>query len=148
MKKNKLLQDPVLKKELLVWQIIKFLYKHKRLILGRVGLTCSQFDILLTIYSFSDVKEEIIQVDLADKSGIDPMTTSTILRNLEKKELITRCRSATNTRTVVVQLTDKGLKMLQLAVEQIKLSNRTVYENIDEDGLKQQLLELTERLNN
>jgi len=140
-------QDPVLKMDILIWRIFKLLTKNKKQILDSLGLTCSQFEILSAIYYYSVFRTEIIQVDLSEKTEIDPMTTSIILRNLERKELITRCRSTVNTRTVLVKLTEKGSELLKKATMQIRLSCTKLYESIDKDKLTSQLLKLSEKLN-
>jgi len=141
-------QDPILKMDILMWRVIKLLIKNKKHVLEKFGLTCSQFDILYAINYFSNIQTEIIQINLSEKANIDPMTTSTILRNLERKGFITRCRSTVNTRTVLVKLTDTGLSLLEEAFVQIKSSSRKIYEDIDRDRLSSQLLKLSNKLNN
>jgi len=148
MKTKDLVYDPILKMDILLWRIFKLLIKNKRCALERVDLTCSQFDILFAILYFSLNRTEIIQISLSERTGIDPMTTSTILRNLERKGLVTRCRSTINTRTILVNLTEKGLKLLEQAAKQIKTSCEKIYENVDEEELLSQLLKLSEKLNN
>jgi len=148
MDQKRILQDSILKTDILMWRFIKLLVKRKKQVLDKFGLTYSQFDILSAISYFSAIRTEIIQIDLAEKTVIDPMTTSTILRNLEKKRLITRHRNTQNTRTVIVKLTDKGVYLLEEANSQIKLSNMKIYENIDSDQLNSQLLKLVDNLNN
>ena len=76
------------------------------------------------------------------------MTTSTILRNLEKKGLITRRRNTVNTRTVLVELTDSGLDLLRKATMQIKISSKRIYKEMDKEWLISQLLKLSDKLNN
>lgn len=141
-------QDPVIKMDILILQIFKLLMKNKKQILDKLGLTCSQFDILTAIHYFSTIKTDTIQMDLSEKTGIDPMTTSTILRNLERKELITRRRSMINTRTVLVGLTPEGSKLLEQATMRIRLSRTEIYRNIDKDKLTTQLLKILKKLNN
>lgn len=148
MKTKDLVYDPVLKMDILLWRIFKLLIKNKRCALEKVDLTCSQFDILFAILYFSLNKVEVIQISLSERTGIDPMTTSTILRNLERKRLVARRRSTTNTRTVLVNLTDKGMKLLEEATKQIKSSCEKIYENVDKEELLSQLLKLSEKLNN
>jgi len=142
-----ILQDPLLKVDILMWRVTKLLIKNKKQILERFSLTCSQFEILSAINYFSRIKKEIIQIDLSEKADIDPMTTSTILRNLEKKKLITRHRSPTNTRTVIVRLTSEGITLLNKAFEQIKLSSDLIYQEVNKDHLISQLLKLSDKLN-
>lgn len=148
MNQKEISQDPIFKMDILMWRVIKLLIKNKKQVLEKFGLTCSQFDILSAINYFSKIKTEIIQVNLSEKADIDPMTTSTILRNLEKKGLITRHRNTVNTRTVLVELTDSGTDLLAKAAIEIQLSNEKMYKEIDKDRLTSQLLKLSNKLNN
>jgi MarR family transcriptional regulator, organic hydroperoxide resistance regulator len=56
------------------------------------------------------------QIDLADKTSIDVSTLSRVVTRLVKMGLVTRTRSATNSREVVVQLTAKGVSVLTEAI--------------------------------
>jgi len=147
MNKRVILEDPIFKMDILVWRVIKLLMKSKRHTLEKFGLTCSQFDILSAIDYYSNIKTEIIQTNLSEKAEIDPMTTSTILRNLERKGLIRRNRGTVNTRIVIVELTDDGYELLEKAALQIKLSNKIIYNEIDKSWLTSQLMRLSDKLN-
>jgi len=147
MNQKEIWRDPILKMDILMWRVIKLLIRRKKHILERFGLTCSQFDMLSAINHYSTLKSEIIQINLSEKTDIDPMTTSTILRNLEKKGLITRRRNIENTRTIIVRLTDEGIRLLEEACLLIKLSNMKLYENVDKEHLISQLLKLYNKLN-
>src|SRR5215468_1091343 len=52
------------------------------------------------------------QIDLAGQTSIDVSTLSRVVTRLVKMALVTRTRSATNNREVVVRLTAKGAAML------------------------------------
>jgi len=133
--------------DILVWYVIKLLIKNKKQILEKHTLTCSQFEILSAIYHFPNKKKGIIQMDLSEKTNIDPATTSMILRNLQKKNLITRQRSPVNTRSILVELTNKGSDVLKKASLQIRKHNKLIYGGIDETQLTIQLTELSNNLN-
>ncbi|WP_051698034.1 MarR family winged helix-turn-helix transcriptional regulator [Prevotella sp. 10(H)] len=147
MNKEEELQDPLLNLDILLWRTIKVLTKHRRHILERFGITCSQFEILCALHYFSSIRAEIIQIDLAEKTDIDPMTTSTILRTLQKKKYITRNRSAVNTRTVIVEITQDGIDLVEKASVQIKNSNKEIYQDINKKLVSSQLLKLLNRIN-
>ena len=132
----------------LMSKISRSLGKTKKAILDEFELTCSQFEILSAIYQISLNNNEVIQIELAEKTQIDPMTTSTILRNLEKRELITRQRGLVNTRTVEVELTELGLKMYYEAQIKINQMQKEVYQNMDDQDFMNQLLLLSNKLNN
>lgn len=139
-------QDHISKMDTLIWRVIKLFIRNKKLILENLNLTCSQFEILSAIHHLQGVKTDIIQAELSEKAPIDPMTTSTILRNLQKKGLITRQRSVINTRTVIVELTKDGIELLEKAYHQIRLSSELIYQDINQKYLASQLTKLSDRL--
>lgn len=131
----------------LIGYVLKQWLRSKKQILDEFDLTGSQYEILSAIYSLTYQKKEIIQIDLSERTMIDPMTTSTILRNLEKKGFIERARGTINTRIVIVQLTDKGKAIYNLASSKIDMISNRLYQNIDEQNLTSQLLQLSSELN-
>lgn len=130
----------------LMWKIIKLLTRKKKVILDEFELTCSQYDILSAICEFSSNKEEIIQINLAEKALLDPMTTSTILRNLEKRKLIKRERGLINTRTINVELTDSGKRIYHLAKQKVDQMQSDIYQNTNNQMLISLLTELSGKL--
>jgi DNA-binding MarR family transcriptional regulator len=133
--------------DILMWRVIKLFLKNKKQILERLSLTCSQFEILSAIHYLQKFKAGIIQAELSERTGIDPMTTSTILRNLEKKGFITRSRSVVNTRTVEVMLTTNGVELLEKAYQQIRSSSELIYKDVNKKYLASQLAKLSDKLN-
>ncbi len=131
----------------LIWNVTKLLMRKKKIALEEFNLTCSQFDMLDVIYQLSGKKKGIIQINLAEKANIDPMTTSTILRNLEKRQLIKRERGLVNTRTVEIELTISGEALHCLAREKLEKMRQEIYQNLDRQQLAAQLLILTDKLN-
>jgi len=133
--------------DVLMWRVFKLFLKNKKQILEQLGLTCSQFEILSAIQYLLNVIPEIIQVDLSERTAIDPMTTSMILRNLQKKGLVTRHRSTVNTRAVIVEITEKGTKLLEKAYRRMKIQSKLIYRDVDERCLTSQLVKISEKLN-
>ena len=131
----------------LLWDVIKLLTRKKTGILDDFDLTMAQYDILVAICHFSDSKEEIIQVDLAEKARKNPMTTSTILKNLEERKFIKRERGLVNTRTVKVNLTQAGKEFYISVKQRIDEISAELYKNIDHKHFASQLLILSDKLN-
>jgi len=131
----------------LMWKVTKLLAKKKKMILEEFDLTCSQFDILSAIDYFSKNNCEVIQISLSERAQIDPMTTSTVLRNLQKRGLIKRERGLINTRTVEVTLTRKGKELYDRAQQKIENMRTEIYQNLDQQQLTSQLLILSDKLN-
>lgn len=131
----------------LIWQVAKQLKKRKKVLLEEFDLTCSQYEILAAIWKSTRDNKGVIQVTLAEKTHIDPMTTSTIVRNLQKRNLVIRERGVVNTRTVEIELTESGRKLYHLAKCQVDKMREETYQSIDQQQITSQLLILSNRLN-
>lgn len=130
----------------LLGYVFKLWIKSKKHILDEFNLTLSQYEVLSAINYLGNYQKEIIQIDLSEKTGIDPMTISTILRNLEKNHLIARLRGTINTRVVYVKLTQKGKSIYNSASDKISMNCSNIYRNIDAGNLTSQLLVLSNEL--
>jgi DNA-binding MarR family transcriptional regulator len=65
------------------------------------------------------------QIDLAAKTSIDVSTLSRLVSRLVKRGLVTRTRSVTNSREVVVSLTAKGAALVGHLIPQAIAAERT-----------------------
>lgn len=133
--------------DLLIGHVFKLWVRNRKQMLDEFKLTAPQYDVLSAIYHLSGIKEEIIQMDLSEITGIDPMTVSTILRNLEKNGMITRIRGTVDTRVVYIELTDRGKSFHGKAFSKISSCYDSLYRSIDGKNLTGQLLVLTNELN-
>ena len=140
---NKLINDEV---NFLIWQIMKIWARGKQKLLEEFGLTGSQMEILSAVYHLSQTEAEVTQITISNVTNIDPMTTSTILRNLQKKKLITRKASKTDTRARVVEITKEGESLLNQASQKINNSTEAIFTKIDRETLKTQLRTLLDVL--
>jgi len=147
MKDLKTIEKKFSRVDSLMWKVTRLLSKTKKSILDEFDLTCSQFEILGAIYQLSKNNIEVIQINLSEKTQIDPMTTSTILRNLQKRGLIKRERGLINTRTVEVKLTELGKDVYVLAQKKIELMREDIYQNLDQQQFTNQLLLVSYKLN-
>ncbi|WP_051697797.1 MarR family winged helix-turn-helix transcriptional regulator [Prevotella sp. 10(H)] len=147
MEKVKIMNMKGINVDSLIGHVFKLWMRNKKQILDEFGLTSPQFDVLSAICYLGNRKKEIIQIDLSEETGIDPMTISTILRNLEKNDIITRVRGTINTRVVYVELTEKGNNLYNTASSKMSICCNNIYRNIDEKNLTSQLLVLSNELN-
>jgi DNA-binding MarR family transcriptional regulator len=131
----------------LIGHVFKLWLRTKKQILDEFNLTGPQYEVLSAIYYLTNYKKEIIQIDLSEETGIDPMTISTILRNLEKNNIITRARGTKNTRVIYIKFTDAGESLYIMASTKMSLCCNNIYRNIDEKNLTSQLLVLSKELN-
>lgn len=89
--------------------------KYKPL-LDNIGLTYTQYIVMMVLW-----EEEIISVkDLGDKLFLDSGTLTPLLKKMEQMELLTRQRSRTDERSVIVCLTKNGIE-LKASAENIPL---------------------------
>lgn len=134
----------------LIWRIMKHWQRGKQRLLDEFGITGSQMELLGAICYMSQHKMEATQIILSQETEIDPMTTSTILRNLQKKGLISRRESTTDTRARIVEVTDDGVALFFRAKAKIEERQEALFKNIDKEGLVkhlQLLLKEMDRLN-
>jgi len=100
----------------LLWQVTNLWQREIKKALEQYGLTHSQFVLMASIHWLTLNKQEVTQVVLSNHTKIDPMTTSTVLRTLQQKNLIQRQEHLTDTRAKTVALTTEGKKIIKKAV--------------------------------
>lgn len=131
----------------LVWQILKFWQRGKHRILDEFGITASQLEVMGAIYHRGEEDREVTQILLSQDTNIDPMTISTILRNLQKKGLIDRTESKTDTRARSVRITEQGNELFVKAIARVREQQEYLFHNIDKEALRKQLQILLAELN-
>jgi len=123
----------------LIWQIMKSWQRGKHRLLDEFGITASQMEILSAIYHMGQSGQEVTQIAISNMTNVDPMTTSTILRNLQKKKLIDRKLSKTDTRARVVEVTAEGEDVFFRAMTKVKAATDELFKSVDKDAITEQL---------
>lgn len=100
----------------LLWQVTNLWQREIKKALEQLGLTHSQYVLLASIHWLTLHQQEVTQVILSAHTKIDPMTTSTVLRTLQKRGLVKRQEHLTDTRAKTVELTEEGIRIVQQAV--------------------------------
>jgi DNA-binding MarR family transcriptional regulator len=131
----------------LIWQLIKIWQRGKRKVLNEFDLTWPQMQVLGSIGCMQSNNEQITQIALSQDTSIDPMTISTILKNLHKKGLISRTKCKNDMRARAVELTETGSAILQKAYVKAQENRRILLENIDEEIFKGQIKRLLSVIN-
>jgi DNA-binding MarR family transcriptional regulator len=101
--------------------------------LSSVDITHPQFVVLASIGYLSQQLNEVNQVDVAKHSDMDVMTVSTIIKNLEKKEIILRKTSAQDTRAKSVLITKKGIDILNKSIKIVEEIDETFFSKLGKD---------------
>ena len=81
--------------------------------LDEIDLTYTQYIVMMVMWEHKEVSVK----ELGKKLFLDSGTLTPLLKNLEKKGLVTRERSKTDERFLVVSITDEGMKLREKAVE-------------------------------
>jgi len=133
---------------LTIRKVLKLWQRIIQKCLDEYGLTSSQTELLGAIIHLNINKIEVTQIALSQETNIDPMTTSTILRNMQKKGLITRKESQTDTRARIVEITEHGYDLFSKAIKKIKdLYDQMALDESEKEALKLKLTKLFDTLN-
>ena len=100
----------------LLWQVTNLWQREIKKSLEQYNLTHSQFVLMASTHWLTLHKQEVTQIVLSSHTKIDPMTTSTVLRTLQKKGLLQRQEHSTDTRAKTVALTEQGKQIIKKAV--------------------------------
>ena len=81
--------------------------------LNEIDLTYTQYIAMMVMWEDKEVSVK----ELGNRLLLDSGTLTPLLKNLEKKGLVTRERSKTDERFLVVSITEKGMELREKAVE-------------------------------
>lgn len=81
--------------------------------LNEIDLTYTQYIVMMVMWEHGTVTVK----ELGKKLYLDSGTLTPLLKNLEKKGLVTRERSAEDERVLIVRITDEGMQLRDKAVE-------------------------------
>lgn len=115
----------------LLWQVTNLWQREIRKALEKYDLTHSQFVLLASIHWLTQDKRNVTQILLSNHTQIDPMTTSTILRTLQTRGLISRQEHETDTRAKTVELTELGLNNIKQAIKTVEQFDKQFFNSLD-----------------
>lgn len=130
----------------MLWSIMRLWQRERQKHLDKFNTTVSQMELLGGICYLNQMEDEVTQIVLSQQTGIDPMTTSTILRNLEKKGLVIRKPSKTDTRARIVETTEKGNELLLSVIGEMKEAQAKVLKDVDQEVVRKELKKLLSEL--
>lgn len=103
-------------------------------ILRSLDLTHPQFVVLATTAWLTRKGDHISQSDIGKTAGLDPNTTSQILRGLEAKNFIKRTRSL-NERSKNPELTSLGSTVLHKALPAVENADAKFFESLSSKNI-------------
>ena len=98
-----------------IWRLTKIWERAKQSVLTEFGLTPPQLEVLGAIRKMSLNNHDVRQIDIAQALSTDPMTVSSILRNLERKSYVKRNKRDIDTRALFITITPSGVELLERA---------------------------------
>ena len=101
-----------------LWRVSNAWQRAVRTALEPWGLTHAQAIVLATLDAVGG-NGQAKQHQVAQAAGMDPMTTSQVVRVLESKELVKRAKHPEDGRAVTLALTQKGKRVLSKAMPAI-----------------------------
>ena len=114
----------------LLWQVTNLWQRELKKALMEFGLTHSQFVLMASIHWLTQQNRVVTQILLSDYTKIDPMTTSSVLRTLQRKMLINRREHSTDTRAKTVTLSDAGKKMIKQAIKSVESFDKDFFSSL------------------
>ena len=127
----------------LLWKISNAWQRRQRTALQPYGLTHSQFVVLATATWFG-ASEILTQSRISQLSGIDPMTTSQVLRTLEAASLIQRVDHPKDPRAKSIRVTRAGRDLARKALVVVEETDAAFFEPVASDTA--QLVEMFQAL--
>ena len=85
----------------------KEIIKRYKPFLDKIDLTYTQYLAMMVLWEHNNMNVK----ELGDKLFLDSGTLTPLLKKLEEKQYITRERSKTDERSVIVTITEKGLNL-------------------------------------
>ncbi len=115
----------------LLWQVTNLWQREIKKALLPFDLTHSQFVILASTHWLILQNAEVTQIVLSNNTKIDPMTTSQVLRALQKKEFIIRKEHLTDTRAKTIEITETGRETIKKAVIAVEHFDREFFSKLE-----------------
>ena len=110
----------------LLWKVSNAWQRQIRAALQPFSLTHSQFVVLATATWFG-AEERLTQARIAELSGVDPMTTSQIVRALEAAKLVERTAHPDDPRANAIAVTAAGKKTAAAAVVAVEAADAAFF---------------------
>ncbi len=94
-----------------LYSLSKLMNRHYSPVLKKLGLTYSQYLVMLVLWENNNTTDTISVKQLGEKLDLDSGTLSPLLKRLEKQALLSRFRNSVDERSVEVKLTDSGCQL-------------------------------------
>jgi DNA-binding MarR family transcriptional regulator len=94
-----------------LYSLTKLMNRHYSPVLKKLGLTYSQYLVMLVLWENNNTEAAISVKQLGKKLDLDSGTLSPLLKRLEKQTLLTRTRSSVDERSIEIKLSQLGCQL-------------------------------------
>ena len=115
-----------------LYSLTKLMNRYYSPVLKKLGLTYSQYLVMLVLWENNNTEVGISVKHLGEKLDLDSGTLSPLLKRLEKQTLLTRVRNSVDERSVEIKLTKIGCQLKAQAKDIPKQMFSVTGMNIDE----------------
>ena len=96
--------------------------------LGKIGLTFTQYIVMMVLWEFGTMTEK----ELGAKLYLDSGTLTPVLKKLEKSDFVNRRRAEKDERSLNISLTDNGIKLKEKALQVPQALDGCIHLSYDE----------------
>ena len=96
--------------------------------LEEIGLTYTQYIVMMVLWEFGDMSEK----ELGGKLYLDSGTLTPVLKKLEKSGFVKRQRAEKDERSLNISLTDNGIKLKEKALQVPQALDGCIHLSYDE----------------
>lgn len=116
----------------LLWRVSNAWQKEQRHALQQFGITHTQF-VALAVATWFGEHEPMTQARLAQLTGSDPMTTSQVVRVLEKLGYFERTSHPNDTRAKIITVSPSGKEIAANAVKIVEATDKAFFSVLGSD---------------
>jgi DNA-binding MarR family transcriptional regulator len=120
----------------LLWKIVAIWQRKLAGIFNEFSITQTQFAILASLLWFEQQNNPPTQTALVEHAKIDKMTLSKAIRKLEEGGLVHRKSSKMDTRTIQVQFSATGRKLIHEAIKAVERADNEFFSCLSERELE------------
>lgn len=113
----------------LLWRVSNAWQREQRIALERFGLTHTQF-VVLAVATWFGREEPLTQARLSQLTGSDPMTTSQVVRVLQKAGYFMRENHPTDTRAKVIVVSEAGRALAAKALRAVETTDEEFFSSL------------------
>jgi DNA-binding MarR family transcriptional regulator len=117
----------------LLWRVSKLWQKKLEDSFNEFGLSQTQVILLSNIVRFNQEGLKLTQIMLAEKTNVDPVTTSQTVRVLEKKGLIKRATVKSDKRAYYILPTKEGIELTANVIKKLPKIQDDFFQPIAQD---------------